>query len=133
MNVPLFDGSNTTNGELVTKLLLCQRQHRIPTACLEKVMNLFRNALPNGHTLPNLTDSKRALVDEKIKKFLTVDVCINDCIIYSDLPFLFIQNSHLRSCPICRQPRYEDGKPQKVNIYFYIKSIYFYIKSLGIP
>ena len=93
----------------------CRAKHRIPLACIETIIETTKNSLPKGHCLPKLPDcSFSAPTFSRLPDFLTVDVCINDCMMYIDLPYVKVKSSEHTDCTCCREPRCSNNQTRRV-------------------
>ncbi|XP_026432482.1 uncharacterized protein LOC113329875 [Papaver somniferum] len=65
------------------------------------LLELFKELLPDGKTLPSKFYEVKKLIQEMGMDFITYDTCINDCILY------WKDHASLVRCPVCQEPRYE--------------------------
>ncbi|XP_058006754.1 uncharacterized protein LOC131182125 [Hevea brasiliensis] len=86
-------------------------------------LELFKDALPEGETLPKSYYEVKKLMHDLGIGYITIDACVNDCILY------WKEYEHLDTClnPMCRAPRWKYGLgkckkiAQKVVRYFPLK------------
>ncbi|XP_057986632.1 uncharacterized protein LOC131171176 [Hevea brasiliensis] len=86
-------------------------------------LELFKDALPEGETLPKSYYEVKKLMHDLGLGYITIDACVNDCILY------WKEYEHLDTClnPMCRAPRWKHGLgkckkiAQKVVRYFPLK------------
>ncbi|XP_057990571.1 uncharacterized protein LOC131172953 [Hevea brasiliensis] len=86
-------------------------------------LELFKDALPEGETLPKSYYEVKKLMHDLGLGYITIDACVNDCILY------WKEYEHLDTClnPMCRAPRWKYGLgkckkiAQKVVRYFPLK------------
>ncbi|KAF2294805.1 hypothetical protein GH714_019400 [Hevea brasiliensis] len=68
-------------------------------------LELFKDALPEGETLPKSYYEVKKLMHDLGLGYITIDACVNDCILY------WKEYEHLDTClnPMCRAPRWKYG------------------------
>ena len=132
MCLPLHQHTTQSNGSTAERLLRLQREHSLPQSAIKQIFEITNEILPVDHTLPSYSDAKQWITNKRLPSFERVDVCINDCIAFINLPYLQQNNNeNLTHCNICREPRKDSkGESRKVNaIYIFLFLVYF----MGIP
>ena len=94
----------------------------LPIACFNRLLELFRDVLPETAHVPKDFYQTKQLVKGLGLSYEKIDACPNNCIIY------YKDNKHREKCPVCEQSRYKVAKrnnqltntniPRKVLRYF---------------
>ncbi|XP_050238195.1 uncharacterized protein LOC126687682 [Mercurialis annua] len=73
-------------------------------------LELFKDALPKGETLPSSSDEDKKLMRDLGLGYVIIDACVNDCVLF------WKENENLDTCPTCKAPRWKlgFGKRKKV-------------------
>ena len=75
-------------------------QHNLSVECIDKLLGLFDDVLPENHKMPkNLYECKRLLSGLKMP-YVKIDACVNDCMIY------YKQDENKEKCDFCEESRY---------------------------
>ncbi|XP_026440115.1 uncharacterized protein LOC113338938 [Papaver somniferum] len=64
------------------------------------VLELMKELLPGGNTLPCKFAEVKKMIQELRMDYITYDACVNDCVLY------WKDKSLLLKCPVCEEPRY---------------------------
>ncbi|XP_026396467.1 uncharacterized protein LOC113291111 [Papaver somniferum] len=64
------------------------------------VLELMKELLPEGNTLPCKFAEVKKMIQELGMDYITYDACVNDCVLY------WKDKSLLLKCPVCEEPRY---------------------------
>jgi hypothetical protein len=98
----------------------------VPNTCYDEILALFKDALPEGHTLPKKFHASKRYIKDVGIGYESIDACEHDCIMFRG------EYSDLQECPVCKTNRWKsvntgvDGKrvykvPQKVIRHFKLK------------
>ena len=75
-------------------------QHNLSVECIDKLLGLFDDVLPENHKMPkNLYECKRLLSGLKMP-YVKIDACVNNCMIY------YKQDENKEKCDFCEEIRY---------------------------
>ncbi|KAK1668728.1 hypothetical protein QYE76_056887 [Lolium multiflorum] len=70
-------------------------------AAFEDMLTLFREALPEGHSLPKKFHEAKQYIRGVGLAYDTYDVCFNDCIIFRGI------HANANVCPVCKTSRWK--------------------------
>lgn len=111
LSIPLFEGSGMTLLEGIESLLEIMTNHpSVPGAAMKSVFETVRAMLPQPNELCTFSKAKTLLAGKRVHA-VTYDACVHDCIVYRDNDTS--KFSELVACPVCREPRRKQDKPQK--------------------
>ncbi|XP_026417048.1 uncharacterized protein LOC113312512 [Papaver somniferum] len=83
------------------KLNNIKTQYGFSDNSVTALLELFKELLPDGNTLPCKFHDVKKLIQEMGMDYIIYDACINDCILY------WKDHASLVKCPVCQEPRYE--------------------------
>ena len=84
----------------VARLMAIKSQHNLSAECINKLLSLFDDVLPENHKMPkNLYECKRLLSGLKMP-YVKIDACINNCMIY------YKEDANKEKCDFCEESRY---------------------------
>ena len=94
----------------VIRMLHVKVQYRWSNKSFDKVLEIFRDTLPEGNVVPASVYEAKKLLRDLGLGYEHIDSCKNDCILF------WKENAHLEKCPECGEPRYKvnNGKGKQI-------------------
>lgn len=109
---PLFDGSQTSVLQAVSKhLYIFSTNHGMSKSALNDSLQCEKTSLPQPNLLPGSYQEAKAYIAPFLMPLEKYEACVNDCLLYRD------QHSNLSECPVCKEPRKENGRSRKIFTY----------------
>ena len=97
---PLHNFTQVSRLTAVTRLMGIKSQHNLSVECMDNLLTLLGDVLPQGHKMPsNLYECKRLLSGLKMP-YHKIDICINNCMIY------YKEDKHKEKYDFCQESRY---------------------------
>jgi regulator of sigma D len=89
----------------VARLMGIKSQHNMSVECIDNLLRLFGDVLPEGHNMPsNLYECKCLLNDLKIP-YVKIDACVDNYMLY------YKQDEHKDRCDFCNENHYIGTEP----------------------
>ncbi|KAK1605765.1 hypothetical protein QYE76_029438 [Lolium multiflorum] len=87
--------------QFLVRLLNIKNVRGMTNAAFEDMLTLFREALPEGHSLPKKFHEAKQYIRGVGLAYDTYDVCFNDCIIFRGI------HANANVCPVCKTSRWK--------------------------
>ena len=102
---PLHNFTSVAQITAVARLMAIKSQHNLSIECIDKLLSLFDDVLPENHKMPkNLYECKSLLSGLKMP-YIKIDACINNCMIY------YKEDENKEKCDFCEESRYVVVEP----------------------
>ena len=102
---PLYDNCEKYSKlHFLVKLMNIKNMRGMSNVCFEEVLELFKETLPNGQTLPKNFHAAKQYIRSVGSGYDTYDASYNDCIIFKG------EYLNARECPICKTCRWKTEK-----------------------
>ena len=94
----------------VIKILHVKVESGCSNKSFDKVLQIFKDFLPEGHVVPESVYEAKKLLRDLGMGYKNIDACKHNCVLY------WKENAQLDKCPEYEKPRYKvnDGKRKKV-------------------
>ena len=94
---PLHNFTSVAQITAVARLMTIKSQHNLSIECIDKLLSLFDDVLPENHKMPkNLYECKSLLSGLKMP-YIKIDACINNCMIY------YKEDENKEKCDFCEE------------------------------
>ncbi|XP_071680313.1 uncharacterized protein [Lolium perenne] len=87
--------------QFLVRLLNIKNVRGMTNAAFEDMLTLFREALPEGHSLPKKFHEAKQYIRGVGLAYDTYDACLNDCIIFRGI------HAKANVCPVCKTSRWK--------------------------
>ncbi|XP_051202273.1 uncharacterized protein [Lolium perenne] len=87
--------------QFLVRLLNIKNVRGMTNAAFEDMLTLFREAIPEGHSLPKKFHEAKQYIRGVGLAYDTYDVCFNDCIIFRGI------HANANVCPVCKTSRWK--------------------------
>jgi hypothetical protein len=87
--------------QFLVRLLNLKNTWKVPNTCYDEILALFKDALPEGHTLPKKFHASKRYIKDVGIGYESIDACEHDCIMFRG------EYSDLQECPVCKTSRWK--------------------------
>ena len=97
---PLHNLTSVARLTAVARLMAIKSQHSLSMECINKLLNLFDDVLPENHKMPKTLYECQYLLRGLKMPYVKIDACINNCMIY------YKEDANYEKCDFCEESRY---------------------------
>jgi hypothetical protein len=97
---PLHNLTSVARLTAVARLMAIKSQHSLSMECINKLLNLFDDVLPENHKMPKTLYECQYLLRGLKMPYVKIDACVNNCMIY------YKEDANKETCVFCEESRY---------------------------
>ena len=97
---PLHNFTQVSRLTAVTRLMGIKSRHNVSAECINNLLKLICDILPEGHKMPSNMYECKCLLSGLKMPYNKIDVCINNCMIY------YKEDEYKEKCDFCEESRY---------------------------
>ena len=97
---PVHNYTSVAQLTAVARLMAVKSQHNLGVECINKILNLFDDVLPENHKMPKTFYECTTLLKGLKMPYVKIDACENNCMIY------YGEDINKEKCDFCGESRY---------------------------
>jgi hypothetical protein len=97
---PLHSFTSASQLTTMACLVAIKSQHNLSAECIDNLLRLFGDVLPEGHKMPSNLYECKCLLNGLKMPYVKINACVNNCMIY------YKQDEHKDRCGFCNESRY---------------------------
>ena len=102
---PVHNYTSVAQLTAVARLMAVKSQHNLGVECINKILNLFDDVLPENHKMPKTFYECTTLLKGLKMPYVKIDACENNCMIY------YGEDINKEKCDFCGESRYVVVEP----------------------
>ncbi|WVZ89657.1 hypothetical protein U9M48_036034 [Paspalum notatum var. saurae] len=102
---PLHSFTKVAKLPAVARLMSIKSQHNLSAECINKLLDLFGDVLPESHKMPKNLYECKSLHSGLKMPYVKIDACTNNCMIY------YKEDKDKEKCDFCGESRYGHVEP----------------------